>query len=128
MINFIQVQTEIQAVKIIKKHLGRIYCPRCGRKHYIRKLPEGRYYCKKCRYKFSLKTLLGLKHSKLNYKQILKLIHCFSEKYTLKSVMDIVSISYPTARKIYFQFRQLLPNDKYKLAGDVITDVMYVGK
>ena len=128
MINFIQVQTEIQAVKIIKKHLGRIYCPRCGRKHYIRKLPEGRYHCKKCRYKFSLKTLLGLKHSKLNYKQILKLIHCFSEKYTLKSVMDIVSISYPTARKIYSQFRQLLPNDKYKLAGDVITDVMYVGK
>jgi len=128
MTNFIQVETEIQAVQIIKKHLGRIYCPKCGKKHYIRKLPEGRYYCKKCRYKFSLKTVLGFKHSKLKYKQILKLIHCFSRKYTLEAVMDVCLISYPTARKAYDSLRLLLPNDKGKLAGDVITDVMYVGK
>jgi transposase-like protein len=128
MTNFIQVETEIQAVKIIRKHLGRIYCPRCSKKHYVRKLPEGRYYCKKCRYKFSLKIILGLKGSKLRYKQIVKLLHCFSKKYTLKSAMDVAIVSYPTVRKAYSRFRKLLPNDKYKLAGDVITDVMYVGK
>jgi transposase-like protein len=128
MFNFIQIETEAQAVKIIRKHLGRIYCPKCKRKHYIRKLPEGRYYCQKCRYKFSLKTLLGFKYSKLIYRQILKLIHCFSQGYTLKSAMDIALVSYPTVRKAYDSFRQLLPNDKYKLAGDVITDVMHVGK
>jgi len=128
MSNFIQVQTEIQAVKTIKKHLGRIYCPKCGKKHYIRRLPEGRYYCKKCRYKFSLKTILGFKSSKLSYLQILKLIHCFSRKYTLESAMDIVLISYPTVRKSYSVLRKLLPNDRDKLAGDVITDVAYIGK
>jgi len=128
MTNFIQVQTEIQAVKIIRKHLGRIYCPKCKKKHYIRKLPEGRYYCKKCRYKFSLKTILGFKCSKLNYLQILKLIHCFSQKYTLRVTMDVLNISYQSARTLYSKMRKLLPNDKYKLAGDVITDVMYVGK
>ncbi len=42
--------------------------------------------------------------------------------------MDVVLISYPTARKAYDTLRQLLPNDRYKLAGDVITDVMYIGK
>jgi transposase-like protein len=128
MTNFIQVKTEMQAVKVIRKHLGRIYCPRCGKKHYIRKLPEGRYYCQKCRYKFSLKTLLGFKSSKLNYLQIVKLIYCFSKKYTLKSTMDIVLISYPAARQAYSRLRRLLPNDRGKLAGDVITDVMYAGK
>jgi len=126
--NFIQVETERQAVQIIRKHLGRIYCPKCSKKHYVRKLPEGRYYCKKCRYKFSLKILLGFKHSKISYKQILKLIHCFSQKYTLKSTVDTVNISYQSARELYSKMRKLLPNDKYKLAGDVITDVMYVGK
>ena len=128
MTNFIQVETEVQAVKIIRKHLGIIYCPKCKRKHYVRKLPEGRYYCKKCRYKFSLKALLGFKCSKLGYRTILKIIHCFSNRYTLKSVMDLTNVSYPTARKCYSQLRALLPNDKYKLAGDIITDVAYVGK
>jgi len=128
MTNFIQVETEIQAVKVIRSQLGRIYCPKCSKKHYVRKLPEGRYYCRQCRYKFSLKTILGFKHSKLSYRQIVRLVHCFSEKYTLKSTMDVVSISYPTARQAYSRLRRLLPNDKYKLAGDVITDVMYVGK
>ena len=44
--------------------------------------------------------------------------------------MDIALTSYPTVRKAkaYDNFRQLLPNDKYKLAGDVITNVMHVGK
>lgn len=128
MSNFIQVQTETQAVKIIRKHLGRIYCPKCERKHYVRKLPEGRYHCKKCRYKFSLKSLPGFKRSKLDYQTILKVIHCFSNRYSLKTVTDLTDISYPTARKAYSDLRLLLPNDKYKLAGDVITDVMYVGK
>lgn len=126
--NFIQVQTELQAVKIIRKHLGRIYCPKCNKKHYIRKLPDGRYHCKKCRYKFSLKALLGFKCSKLNYNTILKIIHCFSNRYSLKTVTDLTRISYPTARLYYSKLRHLLPNDKGKLAGDVITDVMYVGK
>ncbi len=128
MTNFIQVQTEKQAIKILRRHLGRIYCPRCNKKHYVRRLPEGRYYCKKCRYKFSFKTILGLNYSKLSYLDILKSIHCFSKKETLLSLMDIVNISYPTARAIYSKLRILLPNDRFKLAGDVITDVMYVGK
>ena len=128
MTNFIQIQTEKQAVKVIRRYLGRIYCPKCGKKHYIRKLPEGRYYCRKCRYKFSLKILLGFKCSKLDYQTILKTIHCFSNRYSLKTVMDLTGLSYPSARKAYSILRLLLPNDKHKLAGDIITDVMYVGK
>jgi len=128
MTNFIQVQTEKQAVKIIRKHLGRIYCPKCSKKHHVRKLPEGRYYCRKCRYKFSLKALLGFKYSKLCYIQILKVIHCFSRRFTLEMVMDTACVSYPTARDAYDNLRKLLPNDRDKLAGDIITDVMYVGK
>jgi len=128
MTNFIQVRTEIQAVKIIRKHLGKIYCPECRKKHYIRKLPEGRYYCRKCRHKFNLKTLLGFKYTKLNYIQILRIIHCFSRKFTLEMAMDTANISYPTARKAYDNLRKLLPNGRDKLAGDIITDVMYVGK
>jgi transposase-like protein len=128
MTNFIQITTEIQAVKMARKHLGRLYCPKCGKKHYVRKLPEGRYYCQKCRHKFSLKALLGLKCSKLSYAQILKIVHCFCRAFPLKVAGDTAGVSYQTARKTYDTLRKLLPKDRYKLAGDVITDVAYVGK
>lgn len=126
--NFTQVATEKQAVKILRKNAGRIACPKCKKKHYIRSLPDGRYHCQKCRYKFSLKVLLGFKNSKLNYLQIIKLIHYFSRAESLGTTIDHLGISYQSARRNYSLLRRLLPNETGKLAGDVITDVMYVGR
>ena len=126
--NFIQITNEKQALKLIRKYLGRIYCPKCERKHYIRRLDYHRYYCKKCRYKFSLKILLGLKNSKLSYLQLIKLIYCFSKRKTLLTAMDLTNISYPTARYAYSRLRRLLPRSKAKIAGDIIVDECFVGK
>jgi len=126
--NFIQVNSEIQALKIIRKHLGRIYCPKCHKKHYIRKLPEGRYYCSKCRYKFSLKVLLGFKNSKLTYLKLLKAIYCFSQRKTLLTTMDVLEVSYPTTRLLYSKLRELLPKNKKILCGDIVVDECFVGK
>lgn len=128
MVNFIQISSEKQAIKEIKKKIKRIFCPRCKCKHYIKVLPENRYHCTKCRYKFSLKILLGFKYSKLSYIQILKAIHCFSNKYTLNNVQDNLEVSYVTVRHLFTKIRHKLPQDNEKIFGDVITDVAYIGK
>lgn len=128
MTNFTQISTERQALKILRNSVGRIKCPKCQKKHYIRSLPDGRYYCQQCRYKFSFKVLMGLKNSKLNYLQIVKLIHYFSRAESLCTTLEHIGISYQSARANYSKLRRLLPNETGKLAGDVITDVMYVGK
>jgi transposase-like protein len=128
MSNFTQITTEKQAIKVLRNHVGRIACPKCKKKHYIRSLSDGRYYCQQCRYKFSFKVILGLKNSKLSYLQIVKLIHYFSRAESISTTIEHIGISYQSARANYSKLRQLLPNETGKLAGDVITDVMYVGK
>lgn len=128
MINCSKINSERQAEKLLKKQLGKIYCPRCLKKHYIRKLPEGRYYCQKCRYKFSLKVLLGLKNSNLTLRQIIDLTYCFSQSFSLKVVCQTTEISLVSARFNYHRLRQLLPKTKGKLAGDIIADEAYVGR
>ena len=126
--NFNQINNDLQAKKIIKKQLGRIYCPRCERKHYIKLLKDKRYYCSKCRYKFSLQVLLGFKHSKLSYLQVLRLIDCFTKNTPLKLACDLSLISYPSLRSNYTRLRLLLPKTKDKLVGDIIVDEAFVGK
>lgn len=128
MTNFTDISTEKQAIKVLRNSVGRIYCPKCKKKHYIRSLPDGRYYCRQCRYKFSFKVLLGFKNSKLSYVQIIKLVHYFSKAESIATVMDHLHLSYQSVRNNYSRLRPLLPNENGQLAGDVITDVMYVGK
>lgn len=125
---FIQITTEKQALQLIRKYLGRLYCPLCQRKHYVRKLNDGRYWRVKCRYKCSLKIILGLKHSNLSYLQIARIIACFSQCKPLRTVMDIAQVTYPTARYAYSRIRRLLPKSRGKLAGDIIVDECFVGK
>lgn len=126
--NYIQITSEIQAKQEIRKQLGRLRCPLCQRQHYVRKLPEGRYFCSSCRHKFSLKALLGFKSCRLTYIQLLRIVHCFATRKTLQSTQDIACISYPTARLAFSRLRTLLPDKQGQLAGDIITDVMYVGR
>ena len=127
---FMQINTEKQALKLIRKQLGRIYCPRCQRLRYVRRLKNShdRYLCQKCRYKFSLKVILGFKHSNLSYLQLVKAIACFSHKQPLNTVMNITGMSYPTVRYTYSRLRWLLPKFKGKIMGDVIVDECFVGK
>ena len=119
--------TEAQALRLVRRQLGRIRCPRCQKKRYVRSRAK-RYYCKHCRYAFSLKALLGFKGSKLSYCQILALIVCFSKRRTLKVAMDAVNVSYPTVRLAYHRIRQIIPKTQGKIAGDIIVDEAYVGK
>ncbi len=119
--------SEAQALRLVRRQLGRIVCPRCHKKRYIRRQYQ-RYCCRQCRYAFSLKALLGFPNSKLSYCQILVLIGCFSRRYTLKSAMDAARVSYPTVRLAYARIRAILPKTHGKVAGDIIVDEAYVGK
>ncbi len=127
---FMQIHNEKQALKLISKQLGRIYCPGCHRLRYVRRLKgsNDRYFCQKCRYKFSLKVVLGFKHSNLSYLQLIRAIACFSQKQPLKTVMNITGMSYPTVRYVYSRLRRLLPKFKDKIMGDIIVDECFVGK
>src|SRR3989338_6686229 len=128
MTNCTQLVSEAQAKRLIRQKLGRPYCPRCLRKHYITTLLDGRYCCARCRYKFSLKVLVGFKHTKLSYLKLLKLIDCFAATTTLKTAGSILSVSYPTMRFNYDKLRQLLPKTVWKVGGDIIVDECFVGK
>ncbi len=121
------IESEAQALALIRKQLGRIACPRCSRKRYIR-CQQGRYYCTQCRYAFSLKVLLGFKHSKLSYYQLLMVIAAFSKRRTIELAQEMAHISYPTAQYAYSRMRRVLPKTQGKLAGDIVVDECFVGK
>ena len=125
----LNITTEAQALQLLRQAIKRVYCPRCARQRYIRSLSKcSRHYCQKCRYKFSFKILLGLKHCKLSYVQVVQAIYCFSHRKTLCTTADITGLSYVSVRYVYHRLRLQLPQLTGKIAGDVIVDECFVGK
>lgn len=125
--------TETAARKKLRSNLGKhIECPECKRKKYVRKMKgkDKRYHCTKCRYKFSLKGLLGFKHSNLKYQQIYHTLHCFGNNKSHKEVIDWTGVSYVTSRFNYSRIRVLIqPHlSTEKLSGKFVCDECFVGK
>jgi transposase-like protein len=124
---------EVQARKKLRSNLGKhLSCPKCQRKKYVKKMKgnDKRYFCTKCRHKFSLKGLVGFKHSNLDYIQIYRTIYCFGNNKSHKDVIDWTGVTYPTSRFNYSRIRAgLLPHlPTEKLSGKFICDECYVGK
>lgn len=125
--------TETEAKKRLRSNLGKhLECPKCQRKKYVRKMKgkDRRYYCQKCKHKFSLKSLVGFKHSNLELRQIYFVLYCFANNKTHHDVLAWAGISYPSSRLNYSRIRRgLLPAiPREKLFGDIVCDECYVGK
>ena len=103
-----------------------IRCPRCLRR-YSYKL-AGQYFCKSCRYKFSFKTLLPFKGSKLELTQLWLLLHCFVHELSFEDTMHMTELSHVTIRRWFRKFSQLIPEQKLKLSGAVEMDEAFIGK
>lgn len=103
-----------------------IKCPRC-RKRYSFKTND-RYYCKKCRYKFSLKSLLPFKASKLSIPELWLLLHCFLKQLSFQDTEHMTELSHVTIRRWFRRFSNLIPEQYLELQGLVEMDEAFVGK
>lgn len=117
-----QIQAQIRKELFVKG----IKCPKCA-KRYSYKLSD-RYYCKKCRYKFSLKTLLPFKASKLSMSQLWLLLHCFLKQLSFQDTMHITELSHVTIRRWFRKFSSLIPEQKLQLRGIVEMDEAFIGR
>jgi transposase len=103
-----------------------IKCLKCG-KRYSYKI-NNRYYCKKCRYKFSLKTLLPFKASKLSFNQLWLLLYCFLKQLSFQDTEAITELSHVTIRRWFRRFSNLIPEQKLQLMGMVEMDEAFIGR
>lgn len=121
-----QSEAKIQA-KIRRDIIGKhICCPKC-RKRYTR-IVDNRYWCGKCRYKFSLKTILPFKGSRLPLNMLWGLLHCWLVPLSITQAMQITGLSEVTIRRWYRRLSGLLPEDKLLLQGIVEVDEAFIGK
>ena len=122
-----------KAKQKLRSNLGKhLICPRCNRKKYIKKLKgqDKRYFCTACRHKFSLKTLIGFKHSNLDFRQIYHLLHSFGNNKTIKDAVDWAGTSVVSARFNYSRIREklALSLDKDRIWGHFACDECFVGR
>src|ERR1700754_1034255 len=82
-----QIQADIRKLLFPKG----IRCPKC-KARYSYKI-KSRYFCKKCRYKFSFKTLLPFKGSKLSLPELWLLLHCFLKQLSFQDTVCITELS-----------------------------------
>lgn len=103
-----------------------IRCPKCQRR-YDYKVDE-RYMCKKCRYKFSFKTALGFKGTRLSWQQLWILLCCWLRELSPQDTEAVSGLSHQTIRRWYRRFANLIPNQKIQLKGIIEIDEAYIGK
>lgn len=115
------------AAQIRTKLFGRrMKCPRCLRRYT--KIVSGRYWCGKCRLKFSLKTCLVFKSSKLPLSKLWQLLECWLGRLSISQTSFVSGLSEVTVRRWYRRFSSLIPQDVVKLSGVVEVDEAFIGK
>jgi transposase-like protein len=119
-------EAKIQAQVRRKLFNSHIRCPRCSRR-YSRKLSD-RYFCGKCRYKFSLKSCLVFKGSKLSFSRLWQLLECWLGRLSISQASFVSGLSEPTVRRWYRKFSGLIPEEQAGLSGIVEVDEAFIGK
>ena len=93
---------------------------------------RGRDYgwCKTCRTKVRPKAATWFRGSKLSYRQLFVLLHCWQTRQSPGAVRLATSLSYTTIARWYWRFRALVPKDDQlaKLSGVVEVDEAWFGK
>ncbi len=117
-----KIQAEIRR-KLFNHH---IRCPRCHRRYTS--TVSSRYWCGKCRLKFSLKSCLVFKGSKLAFTTLWQLLECFLGKLSISQAAFVCSISETTVRRWYRKFSQAIPDEHCVLSGIVEVDEAFIGK
>ena len=117
-----KIAAEIRSV-LFKNH---ITCPRCKRRY--RSKVSGRYFCGKCRLKFSLKSILVFKGSKLSFSKLWQILECFLHKLSISQAAGVCGLSEVTIRRWYRKLSNLIPEDVVLLSGLVEVDEAFIGK
>ncbi len=117
-----KIQAQLRK-KLFRNHLK---CPRCHRRYSS--MVGDRYFCGKCRLKFSLKSTLVFKGSKLSFSQLWQLLECFLAPLSISQAAFVCSLSQPTVRRWYRKFSSLIPEEQAMLSGIVEVDEAFIGK
>ncbi len=119
-------EAKIQA--LVRKHVFKqhVRCPKCHRRYH--RMVEGRYFCGKCRLKFSLKSCLVFKGSKLPFVTLWKILECYATPLSISQAVNMCHLSEPTVRRWYRKFAGLLPEEQLQLGGIVEVDEAFIGR
>jgi len=117
-----KIQAQIRK-KVFNQH---IRCPKCQRRY--QKLVDNRYWCGKCRLKFSLKSCLVFKGSKLTLVTLWRLLECYLTPISISQAVNMCGLSEVTVRRWYRKFANLLPEEQVKLSGIVEIDEAFIGR
>ena len=87
-------------------------------------------WCRTCRTKVRPKAATWFRGSKLTYRQVFMLLHCWQQRQSPGSVRLATGLSYTTIRRWYWRFREQVPEDDQHamLSGVVEVDEAWFGK
>ena len=87
-------------------------------------------WCKQCRTKLRPKAATWFRGSKLTYRQVFRLLHCWQTRQSPGTARMATNLSYTTIARWYWRFRMLVPKDTIPelLSGIVEVDEAYFGK
>jgi ISXO2-like transposase domain len=116
--------------RFVQKQLtGSGDCQTChGRLSFKRSRDYG--WCRICRIKVRPKSQTWFRSSKLTYRQIFLLLHCWQSRQSPGSTRLATGLSYTTINRWYWRFRALMPKDDQRtvLSGIVEVDEAWFGK
>jgi transposase-like protein len=119
--------SEARCKRYIQTQLvGNDRCPTCKRT-----LSFKREYgwCKACRTKVRPKAATWFRGSKLRYRQVFLLLHCWQQRQSPGSARLATGLSYTTIHRWYWRFRALVPKDGTPLLNGIVeVDEAWFGK
>lgn len=122
------IPAERRCKQIVHKLLtNQTGCPAClGRLSWKREYG----WCRTCRTKVRPKARSWFRGSKLTYRQVFLLLHCWQSRQAPGAVRLVTGLSYTTIRRWYWRFRALVPPDDAtaRLSGIVEVDEAWFGK
>lgn len=115
-------QCHIQLFKLV---YGSSRCPGCSGRLLFRRAYA---WCGSCRTKHSVRAAMWFRNSNLPLRTLWLLIWCWQRQKGVGTTVDIVNVSYPTARRWFRRFRALVPQSTLQLSGIVEVDESFFGK
>jgi len=87
-------------------------------------------WCAVCRAKVRPKAVTWFRGSKLSYRQVFLLVHCWQQRQSPGAARLATGLSYTTVHRWYWRFRALVPQDNQAamLSGIVEVDEAWFGK
>ena len=108
---------------------GASSCSHCkGKVQFKRATSYG--WCRSCRIKVRPKAATWFRGSKLGYRQLFLLLHCWQRRQSPGSAKLATGLSYTTIHRWYWRFRTLIPKDNASemLSGIVEVDEAWFGR